>query len=328
VPDTIAPAAAFLNLGACAPLREVSGSMSIYLPIAEMPVNWLLIVMMSGLVGFLSGLVGVGGGFVLTPLLIFLGIPPSVAVATQASQISASSLSGLMAHAWRNAVDWRLGAVLGIGGAVGGWIGVALFARVLNAGQIDLLIALFYVFFCGLIGALTLIESLTALRRGGDTVRPRRTGFSLAEALPFKMRFQRSGLYISVIPPLFIGLCVGILAAIMGIGGGFILAPAMIYLLRVPTKVVIGTSLLQILIVTALVTVLQAVTTQTVDFVLAALLILGGVIGAQLGARVGAGLQAEQLRAVLGLVVLATGLKLLVDLIITPDQIFTLQGLR
>jgi uncharacterized protein len=302
--------------------------MTIYLPIAEMPVNWLLIVTLSGLVGFLSGLVGVGGGFVLTPLLIFLGIPPPVAVATQASQISASSLSGLMAHAWRNAVDWKLGAVLTAGGVVGGALGVALFARVLAAGQIDLLIALFYVFFCGLIGFLTLVESLNALRRGGDPPRRPRGVRNFAQALPFRMRFNRSGLYISVIPPLLIGLCVGLLAAIMGIGGGFILAPAMIYLLRAPTKVVIGTSLLQILIVTALVTVLQAISTQTVDLVLAALLILGGVIGAQVGARVGAGMQAEQLRAVLGLVVLATGLKLLADLIITPDQIFTLQGSR
>ncbi len=302
--------------------------MSIYLPIAEMPVNWLLIVTLSGLVGFLSGLVGVGGGFVLTPLLIFLGIPPPVAVATQASQITASSLSGMMAHAWRNAVDWKLGAVLTVGGVVGSALGVALFARVLAAGQIDLLIALFYVFFCSLIGALTLLESLNALRKGGDAPRLPRGDRSLAQTLPFRMRFNRSGLYISVIPPLLIGLCVGLLAAIMGIGGGFILAPAMIYLLRAPTKVVIGTSLMQVLIVTALVTVLQAVTTQTVDLVLAALLIMGGVIGAQLGARVGAGLQAEQLRAVLGVVVLGTGLKLLFDLIVTPDQIFSLQGLR
>jgi uncharacterized membrane protein YfcA len=300
--------------------------MSIYLPIAEMPVNWLLIVMLSGLVGFLSGLVGVGGGFVLTPLLIFLGIPPPVAVATQASQITASSLSGLIAHAWRNAVDWKLGAVLAGGGVVGGWIGVSVFAQVLAAGQIDLLIALFYVFFCGLIGALTLMESLSTMRRGAEPPKPRPLGPSLAERLPFRMHFNRSGLHISVIPPLAIGLCVGVLAAIMGIGGGFLLTPALIYLLRAPTKVVIGTSLLQILIVTALITVLQAVTTQTVDLVLALLLMLGGVIGAQLGARVGAGMQAEQLRAVLGFVVLATGLKLLTDLIITPDQAYSIQG--
>jgi len=300
--------------------------MSIYLPIAEMPVNWLLIVMLSGLVGFLSGLVGVGGGFVLTPLLIFLGIPPPVAVATQASQITASSLSGLIAHAWRNAVDWKLGAVLAGGGVVGGWIGVSVFAQVLAAGQIDLLIALFYVFFCGLIGALTLMESLSTMRRRAEPPKPRALGPSLAERLPFRMHFNRSGLHISVIPLLAIGLCVGVLAAIMGIGGGFLLTPALIYLLRAPTKVVIGTSLLQILIVTALITVLQAVTTQTVDLVLALLLMLGGVIGAQLGARVGAGMQAEQLRAVLGLVVLATGLKLLTDLIITPDQAYSIQG--
>ena len=205
------------------------------------------------------------------------------------------------------------------------WIGVGVFERVLEAGQIDLLIALFYVFFCGLIGALTLVESVIALRKGDTLSRPTRVR-NLIHTLPFRMRFQRSGLYISVIPPLVIGAAVGVLAAIMGIGGGFILAPAMIYLLRAPTRVVIGTGLLQILIVTALVTVLQATQTKTVDLVLAALLILGGVVGAQFGARVGAGLRAEHLRAVLGLVVLATGLKLLTDLVFTPTELFTLRA--
>lgn len=305
--------------------RDRSGVMSIYLPIAEMPVNGLLVILLSGLVGFLSGLVGVGGGFVLTPLLIFLGIPPPVAVATQAAQICASSVSGLLAHARRKAVDWRLGGILTVGGIVGSWIGVGVFERVLEAGQIDLLIALFYVFFCGLIGALTLVESVIALRKGDTLSRPTRVR-NLIHTLPFRMRFQRSGLYISVIPPLVIGAAVGVLAAIMGIGGGFILAPAMIYLLRAPTRVVIGTGLLQILIVTALVTVLQATQTKTVDLVLAALLILGGVVGAQFGARVGAGLRAEHLRAVLGLVVLATGLKLLTDLVFTPTELFTLRA--
>ncbi|MFZ4122596.1 MAG: sulfite exporter TauE/SafE family protein [Caulobacterales bacterium] len=298
--------------------------MTVYLPIAEMPVNWLLIVMTSGVVGFLSGMVGVGGGFVLTPILIFLGIPPPVAVATQASQICASSVSGLLAHARRNGVDWRLGLVLAIGGVLGGWIGVNLFEKALEGGQIDLLIALFYIVFCSLIGGLTLWESLRALTRGAQpSLRPRERTW--LHRLPFPMKFETSGLEISIIPPLVIGMVVGILAAIMGIGGAFILTPALIYLLRAPTKVVIGTSLFQVVIVTALVTLLQAVDTQTVDLVLAGLLIAGGVVGAQFGARVGAGMRAEELRAVLGIVVLATGIKLFFDLIVAPTEVFTLR---
>lgn len=298
--------------------------MSIYLPIAEMPINALLVILASGLVGFLSGLVGVGGGFVLTPILIFLGVPPPVAVATQASQISASSISGLLAHARRGGVDLRLGLVLSIGGVIGGWIGVEIFERALEAGQIDLMIAALYIVVCGVVGTLMLVESLIAIRRGPEAAATSPRPRSVRRPLPFQLHFETSGRDISVIPLVAIGAAVGILAAIMGIGGGFLLTPALIYLLRLPTRVVIGTSLLHVLIVTALVTILQSVQTQTVDLVLAALLMLGGVLGAQVGARVGARMRAEHLRAVLGLIVLATGLKLFSDLVVQPAEIFTL----
>ena len=272
--------------------------MSVYLPIAEMPVNVFVILLMSAGVGFLSGMVGVGGGFVMTPLLFFTGVPPAVAVSTEASQITASSVSGALAHWRRRAVDLRMAALLSIGGVIGSASGVQVFALLNRLGQVDLLISLFYVFFLGLIGVLMAMESVAALRRRRLGIAPprRRRQRTLAHILPFRMRFPRSGLYISVLPPLAIGGLVGVLSAIMGVGGGFILVPAMIYVLRMPTSVVIGTSLLQIVAVTALVTVLQSVQTKTVDLVLASLLITGGVVGAQLGARAGARLQAETLQ--------------------------------
>ncbi|MGE3867024.1 MAG: sulfite exporter TauE/SafE family protein, partial [Hyphomonadaceae bacterium] len=297
--------------------------MSIYLPIAEMPVNVLVILMMSAAVGFLSGMVGVGGGFIMTPLLFLVGVPPAVAVATEASQITASSVSGALAHWRRRSVDLRMAALLSIGGVIGSVFGVQLFAYLRRLGQVDVLIALFYVFFLGLIGGLMVVESFAALRRRrlGRTPPRRKRQRTLAHILPLRMRFPRSGLYISIIPPLVIGALVGVLSAVMGVGGGFIIVPAMIYMLRMPTNVVIGTSLLQIVFVTALVTVLQSVQTKTVDLMLAALLIAGGVVGAQWGARAGVRMQGETLRAVLGVIVLGTALKILWDLIATPGEL-------
>jgi uncharacterized membrane protein YfcA len=298
----------------------------IYLPIAEMPVNVLLVLLVSGAVGFVSGLVGVGGGFIMTPALIFLGIPGPVAVATGASQIAATSFSGIMTQTRRKSVDWRMGALLSVGGILGSIAGVGLFQRLLNIGQLDLIISLLYLIFLASIGALMLIESLKVMRghqqqASGMLHRPVK---AVAHRLPFRLKFPRSGLYISVLPPLALGFCIGVLAAIMGVGGGFILIPAMIYLLRMPTTVVIGTSLFQVLIVACITIMLQATATQRIDLVLAAVLMLGGVIGAQFGARLGAGLKGEHLRALLGLILIVASLKFLWDLVIPPNEYFVL----
>jgi uncharacterized membrane protein YfcA len=301
--------------------------MQIYLPIAEMSVNIFLILGMGAAVGFLSGMFGVGGGFLMTPLLIFSGVPPAVAVGTEANQIVASSISGMLAHWRRQSVDFKMGTVLLAGGLVGSVVGILIFSALRQMGQVDLLISLSYVVFLGAIGTLMLIESLRALQlvRAGKPSGLRRPGqHNWIHGLPFKMRFRRSKLYISAIPPLGIGFVVGMLAAIMGVGGGFIMVPAMIYLLRMPTNVVIGTSLFQITFVTAFVTLLHATSNQTVDVVLAMLLLSGGVIGAQFGARAGYRLRGEQLRALLAFLVLAVSLRLAYDLLATPDEAFSL----
>jgi uncharacterized protein len=300
--------------------------MNVYLPIAEMSVNGLLIVLISAAIGFFSGMVGVGGGFIMTPALIFMGVPPPVAVATQASQITASSLSGVIAHGRRRGVDIRMGLLITIGGVVGSTFGVWVFAWMRALGQLDLLISIFYVFFLGVIGALMLWESAASLQRraAGAQATRRRRKRGWAHRLPFRLRFPQSGLYISALPPLGIGVLTGLLAAIMGVGGGFIAVPAMIYLLRMPTNVVVGTSLFSIVVIASLVTVLQAAQTRTVDLVLALLLIAGGVVGAQLGARVGARLKAEELRIILSVVVLGTALRLLWDLVARPPEMFVL----
>ncbi|MCH8488422.1 MAG: sulfite exporter TauE/SafE family protein [Oceanicaulis sp.] len=270
--------------------------MLIYLPIAEVSLNLFVLLALGLGVGFLSGLFGVGGGFLMTPILMFMGVPPAVAVSTQINQIVASSMSGAIAHFRRRSLDIKMGLILIAGGAVGSVAGVQIFALLQATGQIDLVIALCYVGFLGVIGSLMLYESIGAIvRRSRNTAprRPARRKRTVIDALPFKTRFAVSGLYMSVIPPLALGFLVGVMAALMGVGGGFIAVPAMIYLLRMPTNVVIGTSLFQILFVTALTTVLHAAQNQTVDIVLAAILIVGGVVGAQIGARYVAKVRAE-----------------------------------
>lgn len=298
--------------------------MQIYLPIAEVSVNAFLLLGLGGLVGVLSGMFGVGGGFLMTPLLFFIGIPPAVAVATEANQIVASSFSGVLAHFKRRTVDLRMGTVLLIGGLIGAALGVMVFNYLKAQGQVDLLVKLCYVVFLGVIGGLMFLESLKAIRNTKRGKPPARKKHNWIHGLPFKMRFRVSGLYISVIPPVVVGIAVGILAAIMGVGGGFIMVPAMIYLLGMPTKVVVGTSLFQIIFVTAFTTLLHATTNYTVDIVLALLLLVGGVIGAQFGTQIGAKLKAEQLRIALAALVLLVCGKLGLDLLLTPSDLYSI----
>lgn len=300
--------------------------MNIYLPIAEMSVNAALFLGMGWAVGFLSGMFGVGGGFLLTPLLMFMGVPTAVAVGTGSMQILASSVSGAIAQYQRNNVDIKMGAVLVVGGVIGSAIGVSLMKILRQVGQFDLFVALSYVLFLGAVGALMMIESVGTIRkRQTGQSSPRKTGqHSWVHGLPFKMRFHRSKLYISALPPAMIGAFVGFMAAIMGVGGGFVMVPAMIYLLRVPTSVVIGTSLFQITFVMAVTTFLQAVQNKSVDVVLALLLIVGGVIGAQFGAAAGAKLKGEQLRFLLAGLVLLVCLRIGWDLMNRPAEIYSI----
>jgi len=300
--------------------------MQVYLPIAEVSVNVFLLLGLGGAIGFLSGLFGVGGGFLMTPLLIFIGIPAPVAVASEANQIVASSVSGVIAHWRRGNVDFKMGGVLLAGGFVGSYLGVELFAYLRTVGQIDLVIRLSYVFFLGIVGMLMFVESSRAIwrQRSGKVVRRKLHKHYWVHRWPLRMRFRKSKLYISAIPPFLIGALVGVLAAIMGVGGGFLMVPAMIYLLGMPTIVVVGTSLFQIIFVTANVTFLQSISTQTVDVVLALLLLAGAVIGAQFGSRAGQLLRGEQLRGLLALIVLAVVGKLIFDLVATPSDLFSL----
>ncbi|MBE2277452.1 MAG: sulfite exporter TauE/SafE family protein [Rhodobacteraceae bacterium] len=299
--------------------------MQLYLPIAEISANIFLILGIGGIVGFLSGMFGVGGGFLITPLLFFVGVPPAVAVATGANQVVASSVSGVLAQMKRKAVDFRMGTVLLVGGFGGSIIGIWVFEWMKRLGQVDLFVQLSYVLFLGVIGAMMFQESLRALLRNRDGKAPIRRAHShnWVHGLPFKMKFRASGLYISVIPPVLIGALVGFLAAIMGVGGGFLLVPAMIYLLGMPTKVVIGTSLFQIIFVSAFTTLMHSVNSHSVDLMLALLLIFSGVIGAQFGAQIGLKLKAEQLRILLSLLVLAVSLRIAADLLLQPDQLYS-----
>jgi uncharacterized protein len=301
--------------------------MNIYLPIAEMSVNVAVFLGMGGAIGFLSGMFGVGGGFMLTPLLIFMGVPSAVAVGTGSMQILASSVAGGIAQYRRKNVDVKMGLVLVGGGLVGAIIGVALVRVLRQIGQFDLFVSLSYVLFLGAVGGLMLIESVGTIRRArsGQPVVTRKTGqHSWVHGLPFKMRFNRSKLYISAVPPALIGAFVGFMAALMGVGGGFVMVPAMIYLLRVPTSVVIGTSLFQIVFVMAATTLLQSVQNKTVDVVLGMLLIIGGVVGAQLGVIAGTRLKGEQLRFLLAALVLLVCLRIGWELIAKPGEIYSI----
>ena len=300
--------------------------MQIYLPIAEISLNVFLLLGLGGAIGFLSGMFGVGGGFLLTPLLIFIGVPPAIAVATQANQVVASSVSGVLAHWSRGNVDFKMGLVLLIGGFVGSTIGVLIFSLLRTLGQIDLVIGLAYVLFLGGIGFLMLVESLRALLRQRRRAGPPRKlhQHTWVHGLPMKMRFRKSRLYISALVPLAVGFAVGLIAAIMGVGGAFLMVPAMIYLVGMPTAVVIGTSLFQIIFVTANVTFLQAVQNQTVDVVLSVMLIAGGVIGAQVGSRTAARLPAEQLRVLLALMVIVVCGRLAYELAAPPLDVYSI----
>lgn len=301
--------------------------MEIYLPIAEMPVNIFLIAGLGAAVGFLSGMFGVGGGFILTPFLMFLGIPPAVAVATQSTQVVASSVSGVLTHWRKGNVDIKMGAVLLGGGLAGSLLGIQLFNALKAAGQADLFIALSYVIFLGSIGGLMFYESLQAVRAGGSSIGGTRRepgGHYWVHGWPLKMRFQRSRLYISAIPPLLLGLLIGVLSVVMGVGGGFILVPAMIYLLRMPTSIVIGTSLFQIIFVAAFSTLLHAMTNHSVDAILALLLIAGGVVGAQFGVRYGERLRSDWMRLCLAGLILLICARLAVDLVFAPADPFNL----
>ncbi|HSF95768.1 MAG TPA: sulfite exporter TauE/SafE family protein [Thermohalobaculum sp.] len=300
--------------------------MNIYLPIAEISVNAFLLLGLGGGVGLLSGLFGVGGGFLMTPLLILIGIPPAVAVATEANQIVASSFSGVLAHWRRRTVDFKMGLVLLAGGLCGSAVGVQIFSLLRAIGQVELLVSLCYVVFLGIVGALMFIESVNALRRTKTGRKAPRRHHHWSHGLPFKMRFRASNLYISAIPPFLVGALVGVLAAIMGVGGGFIMVPAMIYLLGMATTVVVGTSLFQIMFVTGATTLMHAIMNQTVDAILAVLLLVGGVVGAQIGVRLGPKLKAEQLRVLLALLVLLVCAKLGWDLVRTPSELFTIGG--
>jgi uncharacterized membrane protein YfcA len=300
--------------------------MEIYLPIAEMSVRWLIVLAMGAGVGFLSGMFGVGGGFLLTPLLIFYGIPAEVAVATTASHLTASSMSGALAQWRRRAVDLKMAGVMLTGGAAGAFAGVYLFSLLRRIGQIDIAVSVGYVVLLGSIGGLMLNESLRAMRaaKAGTPPPPRQIERNWVDALPLKLRFRRSRLYISVLPPVALGFIVGILSAILGVGGGFIIVPAMIYFLRMPANVVMGTSLVQIVFVTATTTILQAVGNITVDIVLAFVLIVGGVVGAQYGVRMAARMPGEQLRLMLAILVLAVGARLLYGLVATPADVYSI----
>lgn len=299
--------------------------MSLYFPIAEMSLNVLLLLAMGGGVGFLSGMFGIGGGFLMTPLLIFTGVPPAVAVATEANQITASSVSGALAHFRRGGVDIKMGLILVFGGAIGSFIGAEIFAYLKSIGLVDILISLSFVFFLGIIGLLMFWEAFQVYLYQGPRRRKKKRKRHPAwiHAWPHKMKFKKSRLVVSIYIPMLIGAAVGMLAAIMGVGGGFIMLPAMIYILGMPANVVVGTSLFQIVFVTAMVTFLHSVNTQTVDVLLALVLLTGGVIGAQFGARMGYKLKAEQFRLFLALLVLGVCFKMGFDLFSTPNEMFT-----
>ncbi|MEC9453844.1 MAG: sulfite exporter TauE/SafE family protein [Pseudomonadota bacterium] len=297
--------------------------MEIYLPIAEISTNVFLLLGLGGAIGFLSGMFGVGGGFLMTPLLIFLGVPPTVAVGTGTNLIVASSVSGMMAHWRRGNVDFRMGALLFSGGIGGSWLGVSLFKALREAGQIDLVISLFYVVFLTIVGGLMGFESVRAALRRNARRRQKAHQHNWFHGLPLKLRFRRSKLYVSALPPVIVGFLMGLLAAFMGVGGGFIMIPVMIYLIGMPTSVVVGTSLFVIVVVSTVSSFAHAVQNHNVDIILALLLALGAVIGAQYGSRFGQRIQGEYLRGLLAVMVLAVGGRLLYGLVARPDDLYS-----
>ena len=297
--------------------------MEIYLPIAEISTNVFLLLGLGGAIGFLSGMFGVGGGFLMTPLLIFLGVPPTVAVGTGTNLIVASSVSGMMAHWRRGNVDFRMGALLFSGGVGGSWLGVSLFKVLREAGQIDLVISLFYVVFLTIVGGLMGFESVRAALRRNARRRRKAHQHNWFHGLPLKLRFRRSKLYVSALPPVIVGFLMGLLAAFMGVGGGFIMIPVMIYLIGMPTSVVVGTSLFVIVVVSTVSSFAHAVQNHNVDIILALLLALGAVIGAQYGSRFGQRIQGEYLRGLLAVMVLAVGGRLLYGLVARPDDLYS-----
>lgn len=304
--------------------------MDVYLPVAGLSVNALVIVALGAVVGLLTGMIGVGGGFLTTPILIFYGIPPAVAVASATTQITGTSVSGVLAHRRRRGVDYRMGAVIIAGGLVGALAGGGLFRLLQDLGQIDTAISMLYVVLLGTIGAMMAKEAATALdiiRPRGGAKKPARRHNPLIAALPMRWRFYQSGLYISPLAPLLLGFIAGTLTVLLGVGGGFIMVPAMIYLLGMSAQVVVGTSLLQILFVTAATTLIHATTTKSVDIVLAGLLLLGSVIGAQFGARLAQKAKPELLRMFLAIIILAVALRMAIGLGWRPEEIYTLQVL-
>jgi uncharacterized membrane protein YfcA len=303
----------------------------IYLPIADLPVNIFLILAIGLAVGFISGMFGIGGGFLMTPLLIFLGVAPAVAVATVSSHIAASSCSGAINYWRRRAIDLPLATMLLAGGVLGTALGVWLFTLLRSIGQLDITIGLSYVLLLGVVGSLMVAESVRAILRArqGKPVELRRPGsHTWIHGLPLKLRFKRSGIYVSAVPVLGIGLIIGFVGSLMGIGGGFLLVPMLIYVLRVPTATVIGTSMVLTLVTMASATVLHAATNHLVDAVLALILMVGGVVGAQFGARAGYRISSERLRFLLGVLVLAVGIRFGLDLILPPEQLFLLRPLQ
>lgn len=304
--------------------------MDVYLPIANLSVNGLFIVLLGGLTGILSGMFGVGGGFLTTPLLIFYGIPPTVAAASAATQVTGASVSGVIGHSKRGGVDYRMGSVMVGGGVVGALIGALLFRALQALGQIDVVISVLYVVMLGTIGWLMMREAIEALRPGSKSAgsQPRkRRHHPLVAGLPFRWRFYRSGLYISPLAPLILGTLVGVLTMLMGVGGGFLLVPAMLYLFGMSGNVVVGTSLYQILFVTMVTTMTHALTTKAVDIVLAGLLLLGSVMGAQFGTQIAMKARPEVLRLVLAAIVIVVALRMLYGLGIQPDEIYTVSPL-
>jgi uncharacterized membrane protein YfcA len=313
------------------PLVESPRPVQIYLPIADLPLNIFVILAMGLAVGFISGMFGIGGGFLMTPLLIFLGVSPAVAVATVASHIAASSCSGVISYWRRRALDFALAFMLLAGGILGTAFGVWLFTALRAIGQLDITIGLSYVTLLGVVGSLMIFESVRATLRArhGKPVELRRPGsHTWLHGLPFKVRFKRSRIYVSAIPVCAIGFIIGFVGAVMGIGGGFLLVPMLIYFLRVPTATVIGTSMVLTLVTMASATVMHAVTNHLVDAVLALILMVGGVVGAQFGARAGQKMRADRLRLLLGLLVLAVGIRFALDLVLQPDDLYTLRALE